>query len=135
MNDLIKLACKHDSYSMTNTNIRDDVYSNYLTTNNNNNNHNNINTNLIVQANDGSQMSSLNSYSLTPLTNRRSLFSSKLEKAMQTIKNNYGLSTTSAPTTSNANANANAALFTSVHHHSPHQNHLLLTESKLTCFF
>ncbi|CAF0740382.1 unnamed protein product [Brachionus calyciflorus] len=42
---------------------------------------------------------SKHSYSMTPVTNRRSVFASKLEKAVQTIKNNYNLAS------SNSNSN------------------------------
>ena len=45
------------------------------------------------------------SYSVTPLINRRSLFATKIEKAVQTIKNNYqGSSLSPVTTTTTANS-------------------------------
>jgi hypothetical protein len=44
------------------------------------------------------------SYSVTPLINRRSLFATKIEKAVQTIKNNYQGSSLSPVTTTTANS-------------------------------
>lgn len=44
------------------------------------------------------------SYSVTPLINRRSLFATKIEKAVQTIKNNYQGSSLSPVTTTTTNS-------------------------------
>jgi hypothetical protein len=49
----------------------------------------------------------LNAYSVTPLVNRRSLFASKIEKAVQTIKNNYNLTSGTATVASSVFHNGN----------------------------
>lgn len=46
-------------------------------------------------------LTAYSAYSVTPITNRRSLFASRIEKAVQTIRNNYNLSSS----TSNCNNN------------------------------
>jgi hypothetical protein len=44
------------------------------------------------------------SYSVTPIVNRRSLFATKIEKAVQTIKNNYNTQNSSSTTNSSSSS-------------------------------
>lgn len=60
-------------------------------------------------------------YSITPITNRRSIFASKLEKAVQTIRNNYNL-TNSQSNTSHHQSISNNYSFNNQNNNQYHCN-------------
>ena len=59
----------------------------------------------VVACGNGITGNSHKTYSVTPTTNRRSLFASKIEKAVQTIKNNYNMNNASISSSSSENIN------------------------------
>ena len=60
---------------------------------------------VVVTCGNGITGNSHKTYSVTPTTNRRSLFASKIEKAVQTIKNNYNMNNASISSSSSENIN------------------------------